>query len=76
MLKAEGAETGSSEVTLALPDYTGEEITIAFDPQYLIEMLRAIEGETTITLEMTNGEKPAVFRVGDEYLYLVMPLAG
>ena len=76
VLKAEGAEIGSSEVTLALPDYDGEEISIAFDPQYLIDMLRAIEGETSITLEMTSGEKPAVFRVGDNYLYLVMPLAG
>lgn len=76
VLKAEGAETGSSEVTLALPDFDGDEVTIAFDPQYLIEMLRAIEGETVITLEMTNGEKPAVFRAGDNYLYLVMPLAG
>lgn len=75
-LKAEGAETGSSEVRLDLPDYDGEEITIAFDPQYLVEMLRAIEGETGITLEMTSGEKPAVFRAGDNYLYLVMPLAG
>jgi hypothetical protein len=25
---------------------------------------------------MTDGQKPAVFRVGDLYLYLVMPLAG
>ncbi len=75
-LKAEGAETGSSEVKLDLPEYTGEEITIAFDPQYIIEMLRAIDGEASITLEMTNGEKPAVFRAGEGYLYLVMPLAG
>jgi DNA polymerase-3 subunit beta len=76
LLKAEGAETGSSEVRLDLPDYDGDEITIAFDPQYLVEMLRAIEGETSISLEMTSGEKPAVFRAGDNYLYLVMPLAG
>jgi DNA polymerase III subunit beta len=75
-LKADGSETGSSEVIMDLPDYKGEEIDIAFDPQYLIEMLRAIEGEPSLTLEMTNGEKPAVFRVGENYLYLVMPLAG
>ncbi len=75
-LKAEGSEAGSSEVTLALPDYSGEDISIAFDPQYLVEMLRAIDGETSLTLEMTSGEKPAVFKVGADYLYLVMPLAG
>jgi DNA polymerase-3 subunit beta len=75
-LKAQGAETGSSEVVLELPDYAGAEVEIAFDPQYLIEMLRAIEGEPTLTLEMTDGQKPALFKIGDSYLYLVMPLAG
>lgn len=75
-LKAQGAETGSSEVTLDLPEYAGAEVEIAFDPQYLIEMLRAIEGEPSLLLEMTDGQKPALFKVGDGYLYLVMPLAG
>src|SRR5436305_5205183 len=75
-LSARGAETGSSEVEMALPEYTGGEVETAFDPQYLTEMLRAIEGEPTATLEMTDGQKPALFRVGETYLYLVMPLAG
>lgn len=75
-LSARGPETGSSEVELLLPDYTGPVIDIAFDPAYLTEMLRAIESEPTTDLEMTDGLKPAVFRVGEQYLYLVMPLAG
>lgn len=75
-LKAQGAETGSSEVTLELPEFAGPLVEIAFDPQYLIDMLRAVEGEPTLTLEMTDGNRPAVFRAGDNYLYLVMPLAG
>ncbi len=76
ILTARGPETGSSEVEMQLPEYNGAEVDIAFDPAYLTEMLRAIEGEATATLEMTDGQKPAVFRVGDQYLYLVMPLAG
>ena len=75
-LSARGPETGTGEVTLALPDYNGPVVEIAFDPSYLTEMLRAIEGEPTATLEMTDGLKPAVFRIGEQYLYLVMPLAG
>jgi hypothetical protein len=39
-------------------------------------MFRAVEGEPSVTLEMTDGQKPAVFRVGDNYLYLVMPMGG
>ena len=61
---------------LALPEYDGPEVRIAFDPQYLVEFLRAVESEPTVTLEMSDGTKPALFRCGDGYLYLVMPLAG
>ncbi|MBX9626712.1 MAG: DNA polymerase III subunit beta [Gemmataceae bacterium] len=75
-MQARGAETGSSEVELPLPEYDGPEVRIAFDPQYLVEFLRAVENEPTVTLEMTDGTKPALFRCGDGYQYLVMPLAG
>ena len=39
---------------LALPEYDGPEVEIAFDPQYLVEILRALEGEPTVTLEMSG----------------------
>lgn len=71
-----GADNGSGEVTMELPDYKGDEVEIAFNPQYLIDMLRAVESEPTLRLEMTDGQKPAVFRLGEDYLYLVMPLTG
>ena len=62
-MQARGAETGSSEVELALPEYDGPEVEIAFDPQYLVEFLRALEGEPTVTLEMSDGDKPALFQL-------------
>lgn len=74
-LKAQGASTGSSEVVLDLPEFPGPDIETAFDPQYLVEMLRAIEGEPTLSLEISDGQKPALFKLGSSYLYLVMPLA-
>ena len=76
VLSTHGAEIGESEVTLDLPDYSGDELDIAFDPSYLIEMLRAIDGEPTAILEMTDGKRPAVFKLGEDYLYLVKPLTG
>jgi len=75
-MQARGADTGSSVVELPLPEYAGPEVEIAFDPQYLVEFLRALEGEPTVVLEMTDGSKPALFQCGDGYKYLVMPLAG
>ncbi len=75
-LEARGAETGSSEVELALPDYDGPGVNIAFDPAYLIEYLRALEDEPAVTLELAGKDSPALFRCGDSYTYVVMPLAG
>ena len=75
-MKSRGAKTGSSEVSLDLPEYTGPTTEIAFDPQYLIEFLRALEGEPTVVLEMSTGARAALFTCGEQYSYLVMPLTG
>lgn len=75
-MKARGAESGSSEVEMPLEGFDETSLTIAFDPQFLVEFLKAIDGEPTVMLELTDGAKPALFRVGESYLYLVMPLAG
>ncbi len=75
-MQARGAATGSSKVELALPEFDGPKVEIAFDPEYLVEFLRALEGEPTVILEMKDGTKPALFKCGDGYVYLVMPLAG
>jgi DNA polymerase-3 subunit beta len=76
MLEARGAKTGSSEVSLELPEYEGPKLEIAFDPQFLIEFLRSLEGEPTFVLEMSTGTQAALLRCGDQYSYLVMPLTG
>lgn len=75
-MQARGAKTGSSEVSLELPDYNGPATEIAFDPQYLIEFLRSLDGEPTVVLEMSTGTRAALFKCGEEYSYLVMPLTG
>ncbi len=55
--------------------YTGQEMEIAFNPDYLFAGVEATEGEE-ISLSVTEPGKPAVVRgVGhDEYLYLLMPV--
>jgi len=73
-LSARGADTGSGEVKLELPQYQGPNLAIGFDPNFLTDMLRIVDGEPSLALELTDGQKPAVFRLGTQYLYLVMPL--
>ena len=72
-LEAQGAATGRSKVEMKI-EYEGPAIDISFDPQYLIEMLRVLEDEPDVTLELVDGMRPALFKCGDHYLYLVMPL--
>lgn len=74
-LEAQGATTGESRVEMKLDDYSGPEIVINFDPAFTTEMLRVLDGSQVITLDLLDGQRPALFRVGDDYQYLVMPLA-
>jgi DNA polymerase-3 subunit beta len=73
-LQAQGPSTGRSKVPLAI-EYDGAPLDIQFDPTFLIEMLRTLGPEDPLTLELIDGMKPALFKSGSEYSYLVMPMA-
>jgi len=63
---------GAVEVVEA--EYQGEDLTVAFNPGYLIDGLNAAVGDKA-RVEVRDGLKPAVVRGGgDELLYLVMPV--
>ena len=55
--------------------YTGTEMTVAFNPDYLAAGVDAVDAEE-VTLSTLDPMKPAVIRaVGrDDYLYLLMPV--
>jgi DNA polymerase-3 subunit beta len=55
--------------------YSGTEMTVAFNPEYLAAGVEAVEGDE-VTLSTLDPMKPAVLRgVGhDDYLYLLMPV--
>ncbi|MGH9164576.1 MAG: DNA polymerase III subunit beta [Acidimicrobiales bacterium] len=69
----------SSEVGQASEDvdakYEGSEMTVAFNPAYLMEGVEAVNGDEVL-LEIAGALRPAVVRaVGvDDYLYLLMPV--
>ena len=55
--------------------YSGEEITVAFNPDYLIDGLEVISTEE-VSLETTDALKPAILKGLNEetFLYLLMPV--
>ena len=69
----------SSEVGQASEEvdakYEGTEMTVAFNPAYLIDGLEAVSGDEAM-LETLDALRPAVIRAveGEEYLYLLMPV--
>jgi DNA polymerase-3 subunit beta len=73
-LSAQAQSTAArSKVELAV-GYDGPEMRINFDPAYLVEMLKAVDPKTDLSFDLVNPERPALFRQGERYLYLVCPL--
>ncbi len=54
-------------------DYKGRDLVIGFNPDYLIDVLKSIDVER-FNFELTDSEKPAVIRFGNEYVYVVLPM--
>lgn len=56
-------------------EYSGEKLTIAFNPRYLSDGVSAIEDDE-IVVEVLDGLKPGILRGANspEFLYLLMPV--
>lgn len=56
-------------------DYTGEDMTMAFNPEYLVDYLQNETG-AVVFMDIVNPRSPVVFRPADEdgHIYIVMPL--
>jgi DNA polymerase-3 subunit beta len=72
-LLAQGSPAGRSQITLPL-EYQAKPIDIGFNPEYLTDMLKVLPPDDPLVLELTDGGSPALFRCGEHYEYLVMPL--
>jgi DNA polymerase-3 subunit beta len=72
-MQAQGAGAGRSKVELPI-QFDTKQIKIAFDPKYLTEMLRVLNPDETLNLDLTDGSTAALFRAGEMYSYIVMPL--
>ncbi len=67
-------EVGDASETVDA-DFVGEELTIAFNPTYLIDGVEAVAGDEVL-LETVDATKPATVRSGDHtnFRYLLMPV--
>jgi DNA polymerase-3 subunit beta len=72
-LLAQGSPAGRSKIELPL-EYSAKAIDIGFNPTYLVDMLKILPPDDSLTLDLIDGANPALFRCGEQYSYLVMPL--
>lgn len=74
-LRVEAQEVGEAREEVDAKYEGGPEMTIAFNPAYLMDGVEAIVG-TEIILETIDATKPATVRSseGDNYRYLLMPV--
>jgi DNA polymerase-3 subunit beta len=64
-------DIGESREELAA-EYSGRELVIGFNPNYLIDALKILEDDK-VEMEITDSERPGVVRC-DDYIYIVLPM--
>lgn len=73
-VSANAPQVGDNEVKLQV-EQTGEDVEIAFNSRYLMEMLSVLDGDS-LSLSMSGSLSPGVFRQleNDSYLHIIMPV--
>lgn len=54
-------------------DVSGEEVAIGFNPHYLVDVLKSLDTDT-ISLSLSEPDKPGLLRGKEDYLYVIMPM--
>lgn len=72
VISANAPDVGESRESINIA-YEGKEIEVAFNPNFIIDVLKSIEDQE-ILLEVTDGANPGIIRTGPEFLYVIMPM--
>lgn len=71
-LSSRAPEQGEAVIVLDI-DYDGEDVEIGFNPLFLTDVLRTVSADR-VTFEFKEPNRPGLFRAGDDFLYVVMPV--
>lgn len=75
-LSSAGAMIGSSEIRFGISLETKPKpITVTMDPKYVSDMLKAVPAEDVVSISFIDSDTAVVFRNGENYLYVNMPLS-
>ena len=65
-------EVGSGSESIAIK-YKGPEIEVAFNPTFLMDPLKVLEGDE-VFFELTDSLSPGVLKSNTPFLYVLMPM--
>jgi len=71
-INANTPDIGSGQESIAI-QYKGPEIEVAFNPVYLMDPLKILEGDE-IYVELTDSLSPGVIKSNTPFLYVLMPM--
>ena len=69
----QSVEAGQRQLARYGSFYQGDAIEIGFQPAFIIDALKVVDGQQ-VMVEMRSPQKPGVFKVGQEFTYVVMPV--
>ncbi len=73
VLQAQGVTSGKSKVEISI-DYDGPVIEISFNPSFVTDLLKVLPSDAEVVLDLIDSVSPALFKFGEDYKYLIMPL--
>ena len=68
---AEGVGEAHESMTIT---YSGRPLSISFNPDFFMAPLKTMAGDTVITLNLIDEMSPGVLKIGDEFMYVLMPM--
>lgn len=71
-LKCLTPDVGEARLSMTI-EYTGDELEIGFNPDYILDFLRVVD-EDKVRFELRDKSTAGIFRIGNYYLYMLMPL--
>ncbi len=71
-LTASNPEVGEAKDDISI-DYKGEDFSIAFNPEYVIDALKTLDDEK-ITFGFSEPTLPGVISCGEDFVYVIMPM--
>ncbi len=71
-LSSRAPEQGEAEISLPVT-YKAEPLEIGFNPVFILELLRVAHTER-ITFAVKAANRPGVIRLGEDFVYVVMPV--